>query len=112
VLPDLLVDDDGEGGGRRRSVGKEAGSARRGREVGDDARWGGRRAALGGKEGMWRSARDGTSGAWWGGRWAALGALFAFAIGGRHFWVSSSSTVHDPNGEIGLVFGSTLLEIV
>ena len=93
TLLDLLADDDGEGGGRRRSVGKEAGSARRGREVGNGARRGGRRAALG--EG---GSRRGLVG----GRRAVLRALFAFVVAVWQFWVSSSSILCDPNGEIGL----------
>jgi len=101
ALPDLLVDDDGEGGGQWCSVGKEAGGALRGREVGDGTRWGGRRAALG----------EGGSGRGLVGRNDNAGDPFASAVGVRRFWLSSSSTARDPNDEIRLVFGSALLEI-
>ena len=39
-------------------------------------------------------------------------SVFALAVGVRRFWLPLSFTVRDPNGEIGHVFGSALLEIV
>ena len=43
---------------------------------------------------------------------ASQASLFAFTIGVRQFCVRSSFALRDPNGEIGLMFGSAPLEIV
>jgi hypothetical protein len=37
---------------------------------------------------------------------------FVLAVGDRRVWVRESFVLHDPNDEMGLLFGFQLLEIV